>query len=69
MRRLCDVAEPHELVERRPEIARRRKAVCGNGNGPLVAVAFAVHVQMRGRDLFVVRIAVGSATQIKADEP
>src|SRR5438309_9273156 len=65
VRRPRDVAEPHEVLERRPDISDLREPVSGNGKGPLVAVALAVYVKMWSRYLFVVRIAMRSAAEVE----
>src|SRR6266436_7384928 len=68
MRLLGDITKPKEIFEGRPCVSRISKPVGWKRNGPSVAKAFAIEVQVRRRNLLIVRIAVRRAAQIEAHQ-
>ncbi len=67
-RRLCNVAVSHEILKQLPQIVGIGESVPWNWNRPFVAKTVSINVEMRGRHLLVVRIAVWRTAKIEPHE-
>jgi len=68
MGRLCNVAEPHKILEYCPQTVVHAKSIRGDRDGPFVAITLAVNMEMRGRNLSPVWVAMRCTMYIEPNK-
>ena len=68
MRRMSDVDECHEVIEELPSVHEVGEGGGWKWEGPFVAEALFVEMDVGTGDLLVVRVAMGRATEVQSGE-